>query len=308
MVVLNRVIILFLFFVFCSGSIFWVDSSLDGVSEAIIAGKILKLHEIQGPKKKNMVWGECGELLRGEGAEKRAFEYADAILSSIRTVYRKTGEMIDYRHVLAILYRESSNDECVVGHQETKRLARNLGRLPKGKDLFRHINSWSTARRRAFSWCRHRIGNEEPVVGEIGRCAKAYLNREYPQYRDIRGWDIGAAQYRWPRPGFKKRHVLMPKGRLVRGIGLSELLEYDVAVQILVEDLARHKSVCRRMSHRHYAVGGGMRVRRLSVEESYYAHHHTGIGKWSHRYWVAVGRHLKVIDDGGDAIAWLRLR
>ena len=86
---------------------------------------IMDLHHIEG---KNFVWWECGERLSFAEGEKRAREYSDAIQVSQDYVYKKLGVRVPYLDVAAVIFQESSMNECVIGKRETRRLTEKLGR------------------------------------------------------------------------------------------------------------------------------------------------------------------------------------
>lgn len=282
-------LILFIILFFVSGSLLANVS----VGEEEIQKAILDLHTKQGPAKKNIIWGECGKRLRREKATQRSEEYAKAIVASLGLVQVKTNEQINPDYLVAILYRESSFNECVIGRHETNKLKKSLGREPDKEELLNHVRAWTDAYNPIVKQCKKR--GESLDIG----CVDKLITKEYPEYRGIYGWDLGAAQYRWPGWSFRRRSVVLPSGRVIEKIRLKEIFDYKVSVHMLAEDLAKYKKECSNHAHWLYSKWG-RKVRKLDTEEAYFAHHHTGTGVWSERYWKAVNRHLKVIRKGRE--------
>lgn len=288
-----------------------------------VAQQVLGLHTKQGPGKEHIVWYECGKKLSREKAEARAVEYSEAILSSIEYVYERKGVRIDPRHVNALLFRESSHNECVIGNRETMRLATQLGRTPSKGEIVDHVKLWKEAHDGGWKWCQANARREDCVQWceankkvtalklncakwckrntVISTCVGKYIDREYPEYAGIKGWDIGVAQYHWPSRVLYRRVIQMPDGRVVTKISLSHLFDYDVAIQILVNDLYVYRSLCKNHKHYRWSKGRTRRLGLIPTEHAYYAHHHTGAANWSYKYWRAVGRHLRVIDSVRDS-------
>jgi hypothetical protein len=234
----------------------------------------------------HFVWWECGKGLTKAQGEKRAQEYAEEIQWGVSEICRTTGEWVNPDHVAAVLYRESSNNECVIGRQETNKLKDQLGRAPRRSDFIGHVRRWSQARDEAYAWCK----KNDKKSG----CVDEYLWKHYPEYRNINGWDIGAAQYRWPGWGLRERSVTLRNGETISPITIQSLLDYRVGTRLLIEDMASHKVSCRR--HKHYQVSRwGRRMGVIPTEDAYYVHHHTGAHRWSHKYWKRVRKHLAVI-------------
>ena len=275
----------------------------------LIAAKILKLHEMKGPTRTNIIWSECGKRLTGDKAAQRAIEYAMAIKESIEQVKKTTGEDVDPDYVVAILYRESSNNECIIGEKEINKLEEHLGEAVSREAILKHVKRWSSALGEGWKWCRenHKPGScvewcnktlDQTDVNcekwcedreeNFGICAKQYVHRTYPEYDGIGGWDMGVAQYRWPHPGFRERVVIMPDGRVLEGISLNDILDYRVAIQVLVEDLAVFKAGCREHHHKVKGVES-------KSEDVYFVHHHTGDDGWSEKYFRAINKHLNII-------------
>jgi len=258
----------------------------DKFTEQEIYQATLELHKSKNGR--YFMWHECGKRLNNGAREKRAAEYARAIMESVNAVEERRGEWIDPRHVKALLYRESSDNECAIGKQEIRWLAEQLGETPKKKDLVNHVKRWVGAKKEARNWCRRR-----PMVSG---CIYEYMKKHYPEYRFIlKGWDIGAAQFRYPSANINKRSVTLPSGETIDKVTLSDLFDYRVNIQLLVEDLTVHKHICK--GHKHVVRNRrGVIVRRLTTEEAYYVHHHTGSHRWSDKYWKRVKRHLNVIN------------
>jgi len=253
---------------------------------------VLWLHTQEGPAREYIIWGECGKRLRGDKAMVRSAEYAQAIVASVDAVEQKTGEQIDLDYMVSVLYRESSHDECVIGRQETTKLTEELGHAPDKNEIIEHVKTWTTVYYDAKKQCKERGLN-----GDI-KCIGNIVGKTHPHYRGIHGWDLGAAQYRWPGYNFRRRNVVLPSGRRGEKVGLKEIFDYEVAIQMLAEDMASHRKRCREEGHEHWLTSRwGRRLRKLDTEEAYFAHHHTGGGAWSEKYWKAVNKHLKVIRD-----------
>jgi len=277
--------------IFISGSILAeVDSGEQAIKETI-----LELHTSQGPRKKYIVWHECRKRLRKEKAIQRAGEYARAIKSSADLVYERTGKRVNIDHMVAILYRESSYDECVIGRQETRKLSKKLGREPNKPELIKYVRLWRKNFGEAKKVCEKR-GQREGVD-----CVDGVMRKKYPEYLGIRGWDIGVAQYRWPGVSVRRRMVRLPSGRVIKKVGLDDMFDYEVSVQMLAEDMVLYKNVCKHgngyhrksKGHEHWLHSRWKhKVRKLTADEAYFAHHHTGTTSWSERYWRAVTRHL----------------
>lgn len=251
----------------------------DDVERAIMA-----LHTSKNGRA--LIWQECGKRLNKKAQELRAAEYREAIMASVDDVEARKGFRPDPRIMVAILFRESSNDECVIGKQETDKLAEQLGRQPVKSELLDHVKKWGAAKGEASRWCRK--------DGKLGDCVSKYIGEHYPHYRGIRGWDIGAPQYRWPSASLRNRTVMLSDGSVVEA-KLPNLFRYDVGIQLLAEDLAEHHRICQ--GHTHWLKSKwGKRLRKLSTSEAYYVHHHTGSYRWSEKYWKRIRRHLRVID------------
>jgi hypothetical protein len=273
-----RFFLLFSFFLISSA-----DSSVDtdGVSDAILG-----LHTQQGPGKSYIVWSECGRNLRGKKAQDRAEEYAGYIASSILDVRRRYTEDINPDHVVAILYRESSNNECAIGRKEIGEIFGRSGEKATKVAIERKLREWSSANKYAYRACRKR-GKSVDLD-----CLDRNMSKINSNFRGIYGWDLGASQFRWPGSQTRSRKVVMPDGESV-GVSLKTLMHAEVSIQMLVEDLALYKKKCR--SHRHYIRKRGRRVL-LDTEDAYFVHHHTGERAWSERYWKRVNKHLVSID------------
>ena len=259
---------------------------------------ILDLHTRQGPAKENIIWSECGKRLRGEKALERAGQYAQAIMKSVDLVQAQTGEYINPDYMVAILYRESSCNECVIGRQETKKLTESLGREPDKQEILTHVRARTDAYNSIVKKCKERGKSLD-----IG-CLDKWITKKHPEYKGIYGWDLGAPQYRWPGHAFRRRSIVLPSGRTLEKIGLKDIFDYEVSIHMLAEDMARYKQECRTHSHWLYSKWG-KKLRQLDTEEAYFAHHHTGTGVWSERYWKAVNKHLRVIRESrhGDLLA-----
>jgi len=255
-------------------------------------------------------WNECGNGLALGAGERRAYEYADAILESIRNIEVRHGERIDPRHVRAILYRESSDDECIVGFQEARRLSETVGQRLSKKEIVLHVKKWWAAYQSAVRWCKRsdvKATCEETckTPGQLTKekcirlcskyrsgCVYSRMNERYPQYQGIHAWDLGAGQFRFPSTLLGKT-VTMPDGRVAK-VSIESLFNYRISVQLLVESLAKYKKECR--SHVHYLKKRGKIVRKLTTEEAYYAHHNTGTESWSQAYWERVNRDIEAAD------------
>ena len=245
-------------------------------------GGIMGLHLI---KDRNFVWWECGESLTREEGRKRAFEYADAIKASQEYVHTRTGVTVPTHDIVAVLFQESSMDECVIGRRESHYLAEKLGRRPRRAELVAHVQKWIRAKNRAYRACRGSTRAD---------CMQSFMQEHYPKYADIRGWDLGVAQYRWPSSRLKSRKLVMPSGKVYEGITLSDLFDHEVSIQLLVEDLARFWGICSQ-EHKHYYHREGRRMRRIRPEEAYLVHHHAGIHQFSQRNWLNLRRHLRTL-------------
>lgn len=255
--------------------------------EIEIQQAILALHTSQGPSKKNIIWNECGKFLRGEKAMERAGEYARAILGSIDLVKEKTGEEINPDYVAAVLYRESSCDECAIGKQEVKRLTKNLGYLPTKVEIIEYIRKWTGVYINAQKNCK--IGGKSFDM----KCIDWNVMNTGPQWQGIYGWDLGVAQYRWPGPSYGRQVLELPGGEIIEKVGLEEIFDLKVSIQMLVNDLARYRKDCRNHIHWRYTKTG-QKIEQLDSESVYFVHHHS-VGLWSERYWKAVKKHLNVI-------------
>ena len=288
--------------------------SFDGQT-SLLSRQIIRLQEIDGPMKTNIVWSECGKRVKRDAAEGRAREYSEAIMKSVEDVYVRTGVWIDPRHPAAILYRESSFNECVIGKRETKKLASQLGREPNKSERVRHLRRWNRARAEAKRWCKTRPLKKDCVNSCMGKgkrrlrcramckateaysaCVRARVEYTHPEYQGIYGWDLGAAQFRWPGWGYSDRQVVVPDGKTVDDLSVESFFDYKVSIQMLVENLARFKVACK--DHKHYKTNprNGRRLKLIPTEEAYLAHHHTGPGAWSEKYWRALSRHLRDMD------------
>lgn len=258
------------------------------VIEDDIQKSILALLTKQGPKQKNIIWWECGKKIKGENAQTRSRQYAEAIVASIHDVSEKTDELVNPDHVVALIYRESSCNECVIGRQETNRLTEQLGRTPRKIEMIRHVKRWSGIYFSAQQYCR-KAGKTSD-----SSCVKSRVGKFGKEYAGIRGWDLGAAQYRWPGAYVRRRVLWLPSWGEAKKIELNDLFDYQISIQMLVEDLAHYSKVCRKHKHWIYSKWGHKK-RILDSEEAYFVHHHMGEGRWSEKYWRAVNRHLKVI-------------
>ncbi|MBD3263409.1 hypothetical protein GF374_03450 [Candidatus Woesearchaeota archaeon] len=243
---------------------------------------IMSLHRIEG---RNFFWRECGERLSEEEGQKRALEYADAIKASQECVHQRTGIMVPTKDIVSVLFQESSMDECVIGRRETEYLAQKLGRRPQRHELLAHVQRWVRARNRSYRHCR---------ASTNVKCRDNFMAENYPNYADIRRWDIGAAQFRWPSTNIKDRKVIMPSGKVYEGVTLSDLFDYRVSVQMLVEDLSGHWKVCS-AEHKHYYRRESRKIRRIRPEEAYLVHHHAGIHGFSQRNWLNLRRHMRIL-------------
>ena len=157
--------------------------------------------------------------------------------------------------------------------------------MPKKEELLRHVTRWERARNESYRVCR---GKKDSM------CRTKFIEENHPNYADINGWDIGAAQFRWPSRSLSNRKLIMPDGKVYEGITLSELFDYKVSIQLLTEDLTKHWQICSKL-HTHYYHRDGRRIRRIKPEDAYYVHHHAGIHGFSERNWHNVRRHLKVL-------------
>ena len=276
---MKRIILCFMF-------LFLIAASPDKFTEEEIVQATLELHKSKNGR--HYLWHECGKRLNNGKREKRAAEYGRAIMESVDAVEMKTGEWIDPRYVKAILYRESSDNECAIGKQEIGWLAEQLGKTPNKNELVNHIKRWVVAKKEARKWCRARKF--------ASNCSSDYMRKHYPEYRYImKGWDVGAAQFRYPSSNVNKRKVVLPDGEVVDKVALKDFFDYRISIQMLVEDLAVHKHICK--DHKHVVRNKrGVIIRRLNTEDAYYVHHHTGSYRWSEKYWKRVRRHLNVID------------
>jgi hypothetical protein len=250
---------------------------------------------------RNLFWYECGKKLNRQESESRAEQYADAIMSSVEDVYRKTGELINPDHVVAILFRESSHDECVIGKKESDLLMKKLSEAKQSEhsgqsisyvalkkdDFSSYVKRWEREKIAAHKWCKWNHGPSD--------CVEKLIRNKSPEYSGIIAWDVGAAQFRYPGSRVVGRGVVLPTGKSIKRIMVSDLLDYDISIQMLVEDLAYYKKECR--SHTHWVTSKkGINIRKLDVEDAYYVHHHTGKQSWSLRYWNAIRSHLSGIE------------
>lgn len=263
------------------------EGDIQPVDTSSIRDTVLALH--RSPNGRFMIWNECGKVVRGDDVIPRADRYSELIDRSIQDVKAKTGFEVPYRDVVAVLFRESSHNECCVGKQEVNRLAKVLGHVPEKEDLISNVRGWYKAQEASTKWCQKN--------GWISTCKADYIAKNYPQYANItRGWDLGAAQYRFPNAYLHQRIVTVPiTGKVIEDIGVSDLMQLDVAIQLLVEDLARYHGICK--GHEHWLLSKwGRKMRVLSVDEAYYVHHHMGQSGWSWTYWEQMQRHFRVID------------
>lgn len=246
---------------------------------------MLNLHKSDSGR--YMIWHECGKRVKDK--ELRAQEYTKAILASIDNVYQETGIRIDPRIPRAILFRESSDNECSIGKQEIGWLTENLGRAPAKEEVIKHVRKWREAYRSARKSCQRRK-TYTPT------CVKDHVRNHNGHYLGIKGWDIGGPQFRWPTRALEKRVVVTPAGKTFKGIGLKELMDYEIAVQMLIEDLADHYVYCK-ANHKHAIHSKwGFKVRDLETGESYYAHHHVGKFRWSEKYYDRIQGHFRRMD------------
>jgi hypothetical protein len=256
------------------------------VDEAIAALHVAK-------NQKFLMWNECGKILRGEDVATRIGEYATTIQQSIQSVETQTGLEVPYKDVVAITFRESSHDACNIGKQEVGRLTKSLGHAPDEGDIITYVKGWYRSRDDASKQCK---GKKE----EEGKtCRTTYLEKNYPQYNGISGWDLGAAQYRFPSANLKGRVVTTPSGQEVK-VGLSALLKLDVSIQLLVEDLADFYKECQ--GHQHFVYSRWGKKRLLPVADAYYVHHHVGRNAWSLDYWKRMQAHFRVINAMKDQV------
>jgi len=275
---MKNIIIFIICFLLMGG----VGGDTNSVSDSIIG-----LHIQTGPGKEYTVWHECGKRLNSLEAESRALQYSEYIKDSITDVYERWNEEINPDHVVAILYRESSDDECAIGRKELDRLRDQSGYSISRKNIIGDLKKWRSANMMAHKVC----SNRDKSV-DLG-CLDREMAKRNPGYKGIYAWDIGAGQFRWPGSRTRNRSVKMPDGRLVKNVGIDDLLEADVSIQMLVEDLALYKRACR--SHTHWLTRKGRKVRILETEEAYFVHHHTGEVAWSSDYWRRVNRHIENI-------------
>jgi len=231
-----------------------------------------------------LIWHECGKRVKDQ--EGRADQYTKAILASIDDVGRKTGVYVDPKIVRAILFRESSDNECSIGKQEINWLSENLGHAPDKDDVIKHVKKWKGAYSEAKKYCRGK-------GTDTTECRRDHVRKNNSHYLGIKGWDIGAAQYRWPTRALSNRSVITPFGKVVTKIELEHLMDYEVIIHMLVEDLAKNYTFCKE-NHKHAIHSKwGFHVRYLEPEEGYWAHHHVGRHRWSEKYYNHIQRHLK---------------
>lgn len=299
--------VLVFFFVLALFSVdIWAGIQDDWLNEDEIQQSILRLHTKsfktrKGEIRENIVWGECQKQLRGDEAFRRSKEYARAIVGALQRVHDKTGERIDPDHMIAILYRESSYNECVIGRKETKRLKERLGRSPTKSEFIMHVKKWTKVYINARKNCKRSGRFRELPSGKSvdARCTDNIVGKTHPEYKGIYGWDLGAAQYRWPGPSFRRRarSLVLPSGRVLNKVGLKDIFNYEVSINMLADDMAKYKGMCKTL-HKHKWVSKWGKYQRVKSEEAYFAHHHTGPAYWSARYWKAVRRHLAEIKKG----------
>ena len=130
---MRRFLIVFSFCFFSIAAWGDTDSEYD-----LLFFDMLSMHKAENGR--YMVWNECGK--RVKNPKERAAEYATAIMASIRDVKKKTGFSVDPSIVRAILYRESSDDECSIGNQEINWLSEKLGHRPEKEELISHVKKW----------------------------------------------------------------------------------------------------------------------------------------------------------------------
>ena len=275
------------FLFFCFLLMAAADTSVD---EEKISKTIIDLHTQQGPGNAHVIWRECGKKLAGEKAVTRAGEYAKYIAASIEDVRLKYAEEINPDHVVAILYRESSNDECAIGRKEIGELFGRTGEPVTKARIRKWMREWSKVHGAAKKACGGGGGRSVSLD-----CLDKEVAKKNPAFRGIHGWDLGASQFRWPGSQTRKRSVRLPSGKSISRVTISDLMKAEVSIQMLVEDLAMHKKACRSHKHWYRKRGKGNKIY-LSTEESYFVHHHTGDRVWSERYWKRVRRHLVQIE------------
>lgn len=275
----------FLFFLCC---FFLIGGASDDIVFPNIADEIIGLHMIGevGDGGERVVWRECGKKLDYNLALARAKQYSEYIENSILDVYSRYGELIDSDHVVAIIYRESSYDECAIGHREARLLSRRTGKKVSNKIVKEEVRKWGVVNSNASRVCR------KGRPGIKSGCVDREVVRRNPEYSGIHAWDLGASQFRWPGARTKKRLVNMPDGRVIK-VNIQNLMKADVSIQMLVEDLAVYKRKCRK--HTHWLKKKGRRLYRLSSDDAYFVHHHTGDMSWESLYWFRVHRHIRDI-------------
>jgi hypothetical protein len=268
----------------------------DGVDVVVISGDVLGLHTKQGPGKEYVIWKECGKRLGKKNAKKRADEYAEMISGSIDDVYRKTGEFVNPDYVVAILYRESSHDECIVGRKEMSHVSGKGMKRSWGKaDYVKQLREWSTVFSRANKACKKKGRSVD-----LG-CLDRQMAKTHPHFTGVYAWDLGAAQFRWPGAQTRKRSVTLPGGRPIERVSVTDLLDAEVSIHMLVEDLALYRRSCKRHKHK-VRTKKFKKGRDLTPEEAYFVHHHTGMNAWSDDYWKRVNKHLVDIRDNRDSL------
>lgn len=283
-------------FIFIMVCFFMMGSKGDGVDVVIISGDVLGLHTKHGPAKEYVIWNECGKRLGKKKAEKRAGEYADMISGSIVDVYRKTGEFVNPDYVVAILYRESSNDECIVGRKEMSHvLGKEMKRSWSKADYVKQLREWSAIFSRANKFCKK--GGRSVGLD----CLDGQMAKTNSHFMGVYSWDLGAAQFRWPGAQTRKRSVTLPGGRSIERVSVTDLLDAEVSIHMLVEDLALYRKGCKRHRHR-VRTKKFKKWRELTSEEAYFVHHHTGMNAWSDDYWKRVNKHLIDIRNNRDSL------
>jgi len=278
------------------------------VDRVTLAKKIVALHVLKSSKHPVVFWHECGKRLSRKPVYTRAFQYSDAILASTKLVCEKTEVNINPEYAAAILFRETANDECSIGNQEKVRILLNTSKQKMNRrSLLKYVEDFFSARKKTRRWCLH---NNKSLMRkffknknkfELLSCNNAYLKVHYPEYFNIRGFDVGVAQYRVLN-SFVSRRVILPDSTVFEKIYVKDLFDYRVSVQMLVEDLAFFKTSCKSHRHKDTHKKYGRNPPQIDFEDAYFVHHHSGGGNWSFKYWNAINRHLSVMRSSSENI------
>jgi len=273
------------------------------IDRVVLAKKIVALHVLKSSKYPVVFWYECSKRLSRKSVYIRAFQYSNAILASAKKVCVKTGVNIDPEYVAAILFRETANNECSVGNQEKARILLNTSKQKMNRrSLLKYVEDFFSARKKARRWC---LQNKKSLKNknkfDLLSCNNAYLKVHYPEYLNVKGFDVGVAQYRVLHSTVLRR-VVLPDDTVFEKVYVKNLFDYRVSIQMLVEDLASFKISCKRHRHKDTHKKYGRNSPVLDSDDVYFVHHHSGSVNWSFKYWNAINRHLSVMRSSSENI------